>query len=48
MGGVRGGLVEVNHMFLPISLLIVESNAEIVEVEGDDMFLTDVFMPLFV
>ena len=48
MGGVRGGLVEVNHMFLPISLLIIESDAEIVEVEGDDMFLTDVFMPLFV
>jgi hypothetical protein len=35
-------------MLLPISLLIVESDAEIVEVEGYDMFLTDVCLPLFV
>ena len=49
MGGVRGWvLVEINHMLLSISLLVIEGDAEIIEVEGDDMFLTDVFMPLFV
>ena len=35
-------------MRLPVSLLVVEGDAEIIEVEGDDMFLTDVGFPVIV
>ena len=44
----RGPLIEVDDMAFGISLLVVEGDAEVVKVIGDDMVAGGVFLPLTV